>query len=183
MPAQIGGRTWSNADLILGGGLLVALINWFIPWWYTWKFNTAGILNINEGGGISGFGLWSGVLGFIVLLVLIALFALRAFAPQALPALPVVDWMIYAAGGAFILLMAVIFLTYAAGASGSGPGFSAGISIGFYLGLLTGAAIAVAGYLKRNEPQPTTRPLSFASAGGQTPPPPSYGPPPPPSGL
>jgi len=172
MPAQIGGRTFSNADLLVGGGIILALINWFIPWWYTWNFSCSGsAFCVNVSSGVSGFGLWSGILGFIVLLVLIALFVVRLFAPTALPALPVADWMIYAIGGVFILLMAILFFTYAPGVSG--PGYSAGISIGFFVGIITAAAIAVGGYLKRTEPQPATKPMNFSSFGQTPPPPPS----------
>jgi hypothetical protein len=181
MPAQIGGKTYSNGDLILGAGLVVALINWFIPWWWAASSSYSGAGASYLGGaanysvGISGFGLWSGLLGFIVLLVMIALFAIRSFAPQVLPALPVADWMIYAGGGVFILLMAIIFLTYASGGnsnvSGSGYSFSSGISIGFFIALLTGIAIAVGGYLKKSDVQPATAPMNY-SGFNQTPPPP-----------
>ncbi|MGO8686598.1 MAG: hypothetical protein ACLQT7_05330 [Candidatus Dormibacteria bacterium] len=171
MPAQIGGKTYSNGQLLIGGGLILALINWFIPWW--WGYSSSytgssefGIAGGSYSGGTSGFGLWSGILGFIVLLVLIALFALRTFAPQVVPALPFADWMIYGVGGVFILLMVVLFLTYAGGASYSGAGynFSAGISIGFFVGLITAAAVAVGAWLSKTDPQPATAPLNFNQA-------------------
>ncbi len=182
MPTQIGGRTWSNTDLILGGGLVVALINWFIPWWWTFSFTYTGITGVaglSDSGGASGFSDGWGILGFIVLLALIALFAVRVFAPNVLPPLPVADWTLYAGGGAFLVLMAVLFLTYAGGANDSGPGYHEGISIGFFLGLLTAVVVAVGGYMKKSEPQPATQPFNLSSM-GQSPPPPSYGPPPPP---
>ncbi|MGA2283314.1 MAG: hypothetical protein ABSH07_06510 [Candidatus Dormibacteria bacterium] len=178
MPAQIGGRTYSNGQLLIGGGLVLALINWFIPWW--WGFSSSytgssvlGIAGTSYSGGTNGFGLWSGWLGFIVLLVLIVLFAIRTFAPQTLPALPVQDFMIYTVGGVFIALMTILFLTYAGGASYSGPGynFSAGISIGFFVGLILAIAIAVGGWLSKSDVQPATAPMNF-SAFNQSPPPP-----------
>jgi hypothetical protein len=173
MPAQIGGKTFSNGELILGGGLVVALINWFIPWWWAYSFNYSGLAGygVNSSGGTDGLGNWSGWLGFLVLLVLIVLFALRTFAPQVLPALPAADYLIYAGGGVFILLMVVLFLTYAGGASFSGTGYSAGISIGFFIGLVAAAAIAVGGWLKKSDTQPATAPMNF-SAFNQSPPPP-----------
>ena len=69
--------------------------------------------------------------------------------------------MIYGVGGVFILLMVVLFLTYAGGASYSGAGynFSAGISIGFFVGLITAAAVAVGAWLSKTDPQPATAPL------------------------
>jgi len=179
MPAQIGGRTYSNGELVLGGGLVLALINWFIPWWWAESFSYSGINGVgaySESAGTSGFGLWTGWLGFLALLVMIALFAFRVFAPKALPALPVADYLIYTIGGAFIILMTVVFLTYAAGANYSGPGGSAGISIGFFLGLVLAIAIAVGGWLTKSDAQPATAPMNF-SGFNQTPPPP------PPAGL
>jgi hypothetical protein len=185
MPAQIGGRTYSNGELVIGGGLVLALINWFIPWWWTESSsysgpNIAGIGGTNFSSGIGGFGSIWGILGFIVLLALIALFAIRLFAPTVLPALPAADWMIYAGGGVFILLMVVLFLTYAGGAggsySGAGYSFSAGISIGFFVGLITAVAIAVGGWLTKSQVQPATAPMNF-SGYNQTPPPP------PPAGM
>jgi hypothetical protein len=174
MPAQIGGKTYSNGQLILGGGLILALINWFIPWWWTASYSFSGVDGIagySSSTGIGGLGSWSGWLGFLALLVLIVLFALRTFAPQVLPALPAADYLIYAVGGVFILLMVVLFLTYAGGANYSGPGGSAGISIGFFIGLITAAAVAVGGWLSKTDAQPATAPLNF-SGFNQTPPPP-----------
>jgi hypothetical protein len=170
MPAQIGGKTYSNGELILGVGLVVALINWFIPWWWAYSFTGLAGYGLNTSGGTGGFGDFWGILGFIVLLALIALFALRTFAPQVLPALPAADYLIYAGGGVFILLMVVLFLTYAGGASFSGSGYSAGISIGFFIGLVAAAAIAVGGWLKKSDAQPATAPMNF-SGFNQSPPP------------
>ena len=172
MPAQIGGKTYSNGQLITGGALVLALINWFIPWWWTASFSYAGVAGyggVSANTGIGGLGSWSGWLGFLALLVLIVLFAIRTFAPQVLPPLPFTDWMIYAVGGVFILLMVVLFLTYAGGASYSGAGYSAGISIGFFIGLITAAAIAVGGYLSKTDVQPSTAPMNFNQT--STPPP------------
>ncbi len=178
MPAQIGGRTYSNGELVLGGALVVALINWFIPWWWAYSFNyssISGLGGLNSSGGIGGLGSWSGWLGFLALLVLIALFVIRTFAPQVLPALPAADYLIYAVGGVFIFLMVVLFLTYAGGVGGSGPGYSAGISIGFFIGLITAAAIAVGGWLKKSDVQPATAPMNFSGYNQAPPPPPPAG--------
>jgi hypothetical protein len=182
MPAQIGGKTYSNGELAIGGGLILALINYFIPWWwsssYSYSGSVAGLGSSSGSAGIGGFGYWEGVIGFIVLLVLIALFAVRMFAPQVIPALPVQDYMIYAVGGVILLLTAVALLTYGGGVSGSGLGYSysSGISIGFFVGLITAVAIAVGGWLTKTQAQPATAPMNF-SGFNQTPPPP------PPAGL
>jgi hypothetical protein len=178
MPAQIGGRTYSNGELAIGGGLILALINYFIPWWWSSSYSysgssIAGIGASSSSAGIGGFGYWEGVIGFIVLLVLIALFAVRMFAPKVIPALPVQDFMIYAVGGVVLLLTAVALLTYGGGVSGSGLGYSysSGISIGFFIGLIMAVVIAVGGYLSKSDAQPATAPMNFAGY-NQTPPPP-----------
>jgi hypothetical protein len=89
-----------------------------------------------------------------------------------LPALPAADYLIYAVGGVFILLMVVLFLTYAGTASVSGIGYSAGISIGFFIGLVAAAAIAVGGWLKKTDVQPATAPMNFSGFNQAPPPPP-----------
>jgi amino acid transporter len=179
MPANIGGKTYSNGQLIIGGGIIVAFINWFIPWWWAESSSYSGPSyaglgsDLNQSSGIGGLGYWAGWLGFLVLLCLIALFVLRNFVPNVLPALPVADWMIYGVGGVFMLLMVVLFLTYAGGAggsySGAGYSFSSGISIGFFIGLIATAAVAVGGWLSKSDPQPATAPMNF-SGFNQTPP-------------
>jgi hypothetical protein len=69
--------------------------------------------------------------------------------------------------------MVVLYLTYAGSASYSGPGYSAGISIGFFVGVITAAAVAVGGWLSKSDAQPATAPLSTTFSGfNQTPPPP-----------
>ena len=180
MPAQIGGKTYSNGELAIGGGLILALINYFIPWWWSSSYSYSGSSIAGLGGssasaGIGGFGYWEGVIGFIVLLVLIALFAVRTFAPQVIPALPVQDYLIYAVGGVVLLLTAVALLAYGGGVSGSGLGYSysSGISIGFFVALITAVAIAVGGWLTKSQVQPATAPLSTTFSGfNQAPPPP-----------
>jgi hypothetical protein len=178
MPAAIGGKTYSNGQLIIGGGLLLALINWFIGWWWTSSASSSAVSiggfsspGYSVSAGISGLGYWEGVIGFVVLLVVIVYFAVRTFAPQVIPALPVQDWMIYTVGGVFMLLMVVLLITYGGGTSGSGLGYSysSGISIGFFVGLVTTAAVAVGGYLTKSDVQPATKPMNF----NQTPPPPA----------
>jgi len=180
MPAQIGGRTYSNGELVLGGGLILALINWFIPWWWGWSESCSGTgcgflgAGINSSYGDNGFAEWYGVIGFIVLLVLIALFALRLFAPQTVPALPVPDWQIYLGGGVVLALVTILFLTIG-GASATVGGYSAsyGIRIGFFVGLILAIAVAVGGWLHKEDVQPATQPFTgFSGFNQQAPPPP-----------
>jgi hypothetical protein len=184
MPAQISGKTYSNGQLILGGGLILALINWFIGWWWVSSESSTGysvggvtVGSTNISAGISGLGYWEGDIGFVVLLVLIVYLAVRMFAPQVIPALPVQDSMIFAGGGVFMLLMVVLLLTYGGGTSASGLGYSYsnGISIGFFVGLITTAAVAVGGWLTKSEAQPATAPMNFSGFNQAPPPPPPAG--------
>jgi hypothetical protein len=83
-------------------------------------------------------------------------------------------------GGVVLLLTAVALLAYGGGVSGSGLGYSysSGISIGFFVALITAVAIAVGGWLTKSQVQPATAPLSTTFSGfNQAPPPP------PPAGL
>jgi hypothetical protein len=176
MPANIGGRTFSNGQLLVGGGLVVALINWFIPWWWatssSYSGPDAGLLGgaSNVSAGTSGFGEWYGVIGFIVLLILIVLFAMRTFAPKSVPALPVQDYLIYVVGGVVLAVAAVLYLTVPSVASinTTYEKFSAGVSIGFFLALILAIVVIVGGYLSKADPQPATQPFNFSSM--QTPP-------------
>lgn len=183
---NVAGKKLSNGDLAVAGGLIVALISVFLPW-YSVSENEAALCGGLPGCGgsfstsVSAFGLWAGWLFFLALVVGIVLFVLRTFVPGVNVALPVVDNLIYTVvGGALVVLALLWFVTNPGG--GSGPGFSAGPSFGLFIGIVAGAAVAVGGILKRSDPQPTTKPLSAYQT--PTAPPPSGGftpPPPPPS--
>ena len=177
---DIAGKKLSNGDLAIAGGLIVALIAIFLPW-YSASYSYSGALGISGGSfsaSVSGFSYWTGWFFFIFTLLGIALFVLRTFlATVAVPALPVNDAMVYSVIGVLMLVMALLWLIAGAPGSYSGAGYSAGLSYGLIIGIVAAIAVIVGGFLKRTDPQPATKPLSSY----QTPaaPPPSPPPPPP----
>jgi hypothetical protein len=177
LPA-IAGRNYSNGDVALGVGLIVAFIAVFLPW-YSASFNGGGIAGY---GGFStsagGLSYWSGWLFFLAVIAGIALFVLRNFASSVkIPAMPQSDAMIYTIIGVVMVIMAVFWLLLGSGSTVSGAGYSAGPSFGLFVGLIAAIAVAVGGFLKRSDPQPTSPALATTGTG------PTYGggaPPPPP---
>ncbi len=173
---NVAGKKLSNGDLAVGAGLIVGLIAIFLPW-YSASYSVGSIAGVTTGFSTSysagGFSYWTGWFFFLATLVGIALFVLRTFVPTvAIPALPLNDAMAYVSVGAFMVVMALLWLLLGAPASYSGAGFSAGVSFGLIIGIIAGAAVAVGGFLKRSEPQPATKPLSAYQTPSAPPPPP-----------
>lgn len=172
MPA-VAGRNFTNGDAAIGGGLIVALIAVFLPWYRASA--DSGPNGYNFSVSINGLSHWTGVLFFLALLVGIALFVIRNFVPTVkVPTLPQPDAMLYLGIGAFMAVMAILFLVLGSGATISGPGYSAGPSFGLFLALLAAIAVAAGGFLKRSDPQPAGQPFnapgSGSTYGGGTPP-------------
>ena len=198
MGMNIGGRRFTTGDMVLGIALLVALISIFLPW-YSASFNCGGsrlCAGFDTSTSVGGLSYWSGWLFFIAVLLGIALYVVRTLVPtMKLPALPQTDAVIFMILGAFMLLMAVLWLLIGSGAGISGPGYSAGPSFGLYVGIIASVAVIVGGYLKRADAQLAPVRAGSGSGGGyaggayggpaQPPPPPgpTYGggttPPPP----
>jgi len=173
---DIAGKKLSNGDIVVGAGLIIGLIALFLPW-YSYSSSDNGIAGVTGGfsysGSVSGLNYWTGWFFFLAVLVGLALIILRTFVPSvAIPALPLNDSMTYIVVGAVMAVAALLWLVIGAPASFSGPGYSAGVSFGLFIGLITGIAVAVGGYLKRSDPQPATKPLSAYQTPTSTPPPP-----------
>ena len=169
---DLAGRKLGTSDLLVGGGLVLALITTFLPWYSA----SASVAGFSSSVSINGFNYWSGLLFFIVVLIGLALFVLRTFVPTvSLPAMPLNDAALYMVIGVFLALMALIYLLAASPAGYSGPGFSAGSSFGLWIAIITGVAVAAGGFLKRSEPQPATRPMTGYSGSSSPPPPPPQG--------
>ena len=173
---DVAGRKLGTSDILVGAGLILALIDTFLPW-YSASFNCNGIpgcAGLSTSASSNGFNYWSGVLFFIVVLLGLAFWLLRTFAPTVnLPQMPLTDAVIYMVVGVFLALMAVIYLIATPGGA-SGPGYSVGASFGLWIGIIVGVAVAAGGFLKRTEPQPATRPFSsYGSSSSPPPPPPS----------
>src|SRR5579872_237484 len=98
---DIAGKKFSNGDLAIAGGLVVAFIAVFLPWYSATENESAlcgglpGCSNESFSTSVSAFGLWAGWLFFLAVIVGIALFVLRTFVPGVNVALPVVDNLIY----------------------------------------------------------------------------------------
>jgi hypothetical protein len=187
VPLNVAGKQLSNGAVIVAGGLVVGIIDTFLPWHSTTIPTAFG----SDSGGHDALGYWSGWLFFLVLLAGVVLFVLRTFVPQAaIPALPLSDWMIYAGIGVVAVLCALLWLATGGGygdiyASYSAlPGYSSGPSFGLFIGIIAAAAVAAGGYLMKSDPQPATKPLSAyqsPSAPSSAPPPPGTSPPAPPA--
>ena len=173
---NIAGKKLSNGDLTVGVGLIIGLIALFLPW-YSYTSSDNGIAGVTAGfsysGSVGGLNYWTGWFFFLFVLIGLALIILRTFVPSvAIPALPLNDSMTYIVCGAVMVVAALLWLVIGAPGSYSGPGFSAGVSFGLFIGLIAGIAVAAGGYLKRTDPQPATKPLSSYQTPTSPPPPP-----------
>jgi hypothetical protein len=178
---DIGGRKLSNGDTIIGGGLIVGLIAVFLPW-YSASFNCGGIPGcggFSTSSSVGALSFWTGWLFFLAVLAGLALYIIRTFvATVTLPTMPQPDPVLYMIVGAFMLLMGLLWLLTYGGASGSGPGYSAGPSFGLFIGLIAAVGVIAGGFLKRSDPETASHSLPVSSGtmyGG----PPSSPPPPP----
>ena len=174
---DIGGRQFGNGDTLIGGALIVGLISVFLPW-YSATVNCSGIPGCGGSASVTAFNYWTGLLFFLAVLVGLALFILRTFVPTVtLPTMPQPDAVLYMSIGGFMLLMALLWLLIGSPASYSGPGFSAGVSFGLFIGLIASVGVVAGGFMKRSEPE-TTRTLPVSSGTTYGGPPSSYGGPP-----
>jgi hypothetical protein len=181
VPLNVAGKQLSDGAFVVAGGLIVGLVDTFLPWHST-TIPRSFLTNTYGSGGHDALGYWSGWIFFLASLVGVALFVLRTFVPQvAMPALPFTDSMIYLGIGVIGLLCALLWLVTGGGysniyASYAGlPGYSSGPSFGVFIGIIAAAAVAVGGYLMRGDPQPAVKPLSAyqsLSAPSSPPPPP-----------
>lgn len=186
MPLNVAGKQVSDGALLVAGGLIVGIIDTFLPWHST----TIPRAFLVTSGGHDALGYWSGWLFFLALLVGAVLFVMRTFVPQvAMPALPFTDSMIYLGIGVIGLVCALLWLVTGGGysnlyASYAGvPGYSSGPSFGVFVGIIAAAAVAVGGWMMKSDPQPATKPLSAYQSPSSSPPAPptSSAPPAPPA--
>jgi hypothetical protein len=175
---NVAGKQLSNGALVVAGGLVVGLVDTFLPWHSTSIPVAFGI----DSGSHDALGYWSGWLFFLAILVGIALFVMRTFVPQvSIPALPFTDAMVYAGIGVVMLLCALLWLATGGGYAGlydqyaAEAGYSSGPSFGVFVGIIAAAAVAIGGYLAKSDPQPATAPLSSHQAPSAPPPPPPPG--------
>ncbi len=178
MPLNVAGKQVSNGAVVVAGGLVVGLVDTFLPW-HTTTFPAA--LG-GATGGHDALGYWSGWLFFLAVLVGIALFAVRTFVQGSIPALPFTDATIYLGVGVVMIVCALLWLVTGGGYGSvydqyaTLAGYSSGPSIGVFLGVITAAAVGVGGYLMNSDPQPATRPLSSYQPSSTPAPPPAMPP-------
>jgi hypothetical protein len=175
VPLNVAGKQLSDGAMVVAGGLVVGLVDTFLPWHSTAIPSVFGV----ESGSHDALGYWSGWIFFLAILVGLVLFVLRTFVPNVtIPALPFTDSMIYLGIGVVMLLCALLWLLTGGGYAGlydqyaAEAGYSSGPSFGVFIGIIAGAAVAVGGYLAKSDPQPATAPLSSHQAPPVPPPPP-----------
>src|SRR5580692_4068170 len=140
---NVAGKQLSNGALAVAGGLVVGLVDTFLPWHST----TIPVAFGTTSGSHDALGYWSGWIFFL-----------------AIPALPSTDAMIYLAIGVVMLLCALLWLVTGGGYSGlydqyaTLAGYSSGPSFGVFIGIIAAAAVAIGGYLAKSDPQPATAP-------------------------
>jgi len=126
---NVAGKHLSHGALAVAAGLVVGVVDTFLPWHSTTVPTFDGLTS----GGHDALGYWSGWIFFLAILVGLALFVLRTFVPQvSIPALPFTDAMIYVGIGVVMLLCALLWLVTGGGYSGVYAEFSglAGYSSG-----------------------------------------------------
>ena len=171
MPLIVAGKQMSNGALAVAGGLVVGIVDTFLPWQPTTIPTVFGA----DSGGHDALRYWSGWLFLLVLLVGVAFFVMRTFVPRvAIPALPVADWMIYAGIAVIALLSALLWLATGGGSSNFDATYQGLPVYGVFIGICAAAAVAAGAYLMKTEPQPATKPLSaYQSPSASSPPPPA----------
>ncbi len=163
MPLTVAGRRLSNGALVVGAGLVVGVIDAFLPWHSTTAIDRFGTVS---NGFRDALGYWSGWIFFLAALAGVVLFAIRLSPSVVRLALPWTDAVIYLAIGMVMCLCAVVWFVSSGGLASTYlayqflPGYQSGPSFGVFVGILVGGAIAAGGQLLRGEPQPPTKRLS-----------------------
>ncbi len=183
---NIGGRKLTNGEALVSGGAVVGLIASFLPW-YSLSYSCSGSSfcgGLNTSISVNGFFHGWGFLYSLAVIVAIAYAAARMFAAASIPPLPMQDWMIFTVLGCVMLAGSIMFWLLDIGGAGSASGFgySAGPGFGLFIAILSAAAVAAGGFLKKADPQPATAPMNMGAA-GQPGAPTQYAAPPPPAPM
>jgi hypothetical protein len=121
--------------------------------WYTASYGEGPISGSASISGWHGWAIISVLLliasGVIAVLPLLGIPSLRALVPNLPPM--ATDGMILLGAGVISALATILFM-FTEGSGYSGAGYSEGPSIGAYVGLICGIAVAAGGYLMRTDP-------------------------------
>ena len=144
--------SFTTPDWLIVGGALVVFIASFLPW-YQVSYNYSGLgANGNYSASASGWTYWPGIFAALVALATIAYVGVKASDAVKLPTMSFPEKYLYMGAGVLVVLLSLIYLTQTSSSALSVSGFSSGPSIGLFLALLAGIAIAAGGYLKPNAP-------------------------------
>jgi hypothetical protein len=173
MPLNVAGKPLPNGALVAGAGLIVALVDSFLPWRSAsipWGLVCSAVRQcVVETGAFNGshsaLVYWPGWVFFIAVLVGLVLLFLRTFMPQlTISPMPSTDAPVYAGIGVVMLLCALLRLLTGVGSgteyyqTTAGGVYTLAPGIGVFIGIIAAAAVGVGGYLMRAEPQPATKP-------------------------
>jgi hypothetical protein len=167
LPLTVAGKRLSNGALVVGAGLVVGVIDSFLPWHSTTVIDRFGAVSNGFHGAL---GYWSGWIFFLAALAGVVLFAIRLSPSVVRLALPWTDALIYLVIGMVMCLCAVLWFVTSGGyataylAYQSLPGYQSAPSFGVFVGILLGGAVAAGGQQMRAELQPAIKRLSSYEA-------------------
>jgi len=142
--------SFTTADWLIIGGALVTFIATFFPWYsvsYTFLGSTSSA-------SADGWQSWPGVLTGLISLATLVWIGIRVGGVKV--ELPLTDRVLYLTVGAVVAALSLLYLAQTPSLGLNISGFSSGPSIGLFLSVLAGIAIAVGGYLKPNTPTTPT---------------------------
>jgi hypothetical protein len=184
----------ARSDMIIGGGLVLLLIDSFIGSWFHYSTDACqGIQSTLCNGSVTYGSLWGGlgILAALLIIVGIAFLVVRLFLSDQvqIPALPLTDAQLWMAFGAVEVVL--VLLNWLIG-KGSYNGFDipdiAGTSKSpgwaLYVGVILGLVIIFGGFTKQSEPQTVTASRAMVPPPmPPSPPTPPMAPPPPPPSM
>ncbi len=150
-------RALGTGERVVGVASLVVLIAMFLPW-VSLSGSCSGVFCAGGGSTTAvgnGFNSW-GLLTFLGLLAVIVYFVVRTFMRESvqLPSMPLSSGQLYMVGGALEVAGVLLFWLGHLSSFGSatfGPyTLSSGLAIGWFLGLLGGAATIFGGFAQRS---------------------------------
>ncbi len=174
MRMNLAGKSLSKGALVGGVGLIVALVDSFLPWRSAsipWGLVCSAIRQcVVETGAFNGshsaLVYWPGWVFFIAAFLGVVLLFLRTFTPQVtISPMPSTDAPVYAGTAVVMLLCALLRLLTGVGSvqayyeTAQGGVYTVDPGIGVFIGIIAAAAVGAGAYWMRGERQPATRPM------------------------